>query len=275
MFPEIVITSKRYILIQNPDSNSPFEIDNLELLKYNQYIFYNDSLAYTYLKSKSPQLLKDLVVHYGYNKDKELVAFVLNNFDFTNENLFHDLIFSYNPQTGLFHLKEGVFEDIEKIIYKGKTEDFSYAKEGDGYMSLFQIIERIDKNKTQYYDADMIIAFLFERELRVGIQGHLESYLSSHKQYKSYLQSREYFNFPRLKKYLEVIHQSNDNSIAIIHDPDGFTNLRKDKTTNSEVLQKIKSGEYVEVLDSAGDWYLVKTKEGKKGYVHKSRIKTE
>ena len=59
-----------------------------------------------------------------------------------------------------------------------------------------------------------------------------------------------------------------------INDPDGYTNLRKDKNISSEVLKKIKSGEEIEVLDNSGDWFLVKTKEGEKGYVHKSRIKS-
>ena len=59
-----------------------------------------------------------------------------------------------------------------------------------------------------------------------------------------------------------------------IQDPDGYTNLRKDKTATSEILQKIKSGDHIEVLDNSGDWFLIKTKEGKQGYVHKSRIKS-
>lgn len=58
-----------------------------------------------------------------------------------------------------------------------------------------------------------------------------------------------------------------------IHDSDGYTNLRKDKNTSSEVVEKINSGEQIEVLDNSGDWWLVKTKNGKQGYVHKSRIK--
>lgn len=59
-----------------------------------------------------------------------------------------------------------------------------------------------------------------------------------------------------------------------IQDSDGYTNLRKDKTPTSEILQKVKSGEHIEVLDNTGDWFLVKTKEGKEGYIHKSRIKS-
>jgi predicted Zn-dependent protease len=59
-----------------------------------------------------------------------------------------------------------------------------------------------------------------------------------------------------------------------IEDKDGYTNLRKEKSSSSEILQKIKSGEQIEILDNTGDWFLVKTKEGKTGYIHKSRIKS-
>ncbi|WP_175549587.1 SH3 domain-containing protein [Chryseobacterium polytrichastri] len=58
-----------------------------------------------------------------------------------------------------------------------------------------------------------------------------------------------------------------------VSDPDGYTNLRKDKNTSSEILQQIKSGESIDVLENQGDWWLVKTSEGKQGYVHKSRVK--
>src|SRR5690606_21248119 len=54
-----------------------------------------------------------------------------------------------------------------------------------------------------------------------------------------------------------------------IQDPEGYTNLRKDKNSSSEILQKIKTGEQIEVLDNSADWYLVRTSEGKQGYVHK------
>lgn len=64
-----------------------------------------------------------------------------------------------------------------------------------------------------------------------------------------------------------------ENTEYYIHDSDGYTNLRKDKNTSSEIVEKINSGEQVEVLDQSGDWWLVKTKNGKQGYVHKSRIK--
>lgn len=59
-----------------------------------------------------------------------------------------------------------------------------------------------------------------------------------------------------------------------ISDPDGYTNLRTDKNPQSGILQRIKSGEKIEVLDDTGDWWKVKTTESKIGYIHKSRIKS-
>ncbi|BAP30550.1 glutaminase [Chryseobacterium sp. StRB126] len=60
-----------------------------------------------------------------------------------------------------------------------------------------------------------------------------------------------------------------------IQDTDGYANLRKDKNSSSKILQKINTGEKVKVLNQSGDWWLVISQEGKKGYVHKSRIKSK
>ncbi|SIT09767.1 SH3 domain-containing protein [Chryseobacterium ureilyticum] len=49
-----------------------------------------------------------------------------------------------------------------------------------------------------------------------------------------------------------------------IQDADGYTNLRKDKNTSSQILQKINTGEQIEILNQNGDWWLVVSKEEKK-----------
>ncbi len=86
--------------------------------------------------------------------------------------------------------------------------------------------------------------------------------------YESYIIANSEIN--QISQYLKEKYSLNK-----IVDPDGYTNLRKDKNTSSEVLQKVKSGEHIEVWDNTGDWFLVKTKEGKEGYIHKSRIKSK
>ncbi|OWP83052.1 hypothetical protein BWK59_12595 [Flavobacterium davisii] len=69
-----------------------------------------------------------------------------------------------------------------------------------------------------------------------------------------------------------------------IFDKDGYTNLREGRGVETKVLEKIKTGEHIIVLDNpervfqntededGNSWYLIETKNGTKGFVHKSRI---
>ena len=84
--------------------------------------------------------------------------------------------------------------------------------------------------------------------------------------YESYLKSKS--KIPEISTLLKKYFADNK-----IQDPDGYTNLSKDKNKSSEILEKIKSGSHIQVLDNSGDWLLIKTKEGKQGYVHRSKIK--
>lgn len=75
------------------------------------------------------------------------------------------------------------------------------------------------------------------------------------------------FNYNNYIKYY--------NYYVKINDPDGYTNLRKDNNSKSTILEKIKNEENIKVLDNSSDWWLVESKSGKKGYVYKSKIKSE
>jgi hypothetical protein len=72
-----------------------------------------------------------------------------------------------------------------------------------------------------------------------------------------------YSTIKEIRRILKYIYNLN-----MISDPDGYTNLRKERNTQSEILQQIKSGEKIEVLNNEGSWWLVKTKEGKQGYIY-------
>jgi len=60
---------------------------------------------------------------------------------------------------------------------------------------------------------------------------------------------------------------------AVINDPDGFTNIRSGPGTQYEVISRVVNGELFYVLSPQGDWWRVRTREGKYGYIHRSRIK--
>lgn len=61
--------------------------------------------------------------------------------------------------------------------------------------------------------------------------------------------------------------------IAVINDPDGYTNVRSSQGINFPILGVIKLGEkFYAKANKANDWWQVKTQSGLIGYVHKSRI---
>ncbi|MDR2238725.1 MAG: SH3 domain-containing protein [Chryseobacterium sp.] len=273
-FPEIAIKKKSYVLIQDSDTEAKYAISPDILYHYNQYIFYKDHTALKILKMRDPYLVKDLVLYYGYNEDKDLVDFALKGFDFSNATSFHELIFGRRNKDQQFILRKGIINDIEQIIYKGKTKELlSEVKEGNGYDSLGEILNMMYKNPLDYAECEKNIAFLLEKSLNVGDIGDVQSFINKNKSFINKLEHNNFYDNERLKAFCENLEIFNGPSEdKTINDPDGYTNLRKDKNTSSEVLQKVKSGESVKVLDQNGDWWLVETKDGQQGYIHKSRI---
>lgn len=67
----------------------------------------------------------------------------------------------------------------------------------------------------------------------------------------------------------------NEQTQFEIFDKDGYTNLRADKNSPSKIIDKVVSGESIEILGSVGAWWHIKTKTNKIGYVHKSRIRAK
>lgn len=60
---------------------------------------------------------------------------------------------------------------------------------------------------------------------------------------------------------------------AEIVDADGFTNVRSMKSDKSMVVTTVKVGEQFYTYQQDGNWWQIKTKDGKVGYMHLSRIR--
>jgi len=61
---------------------------------------------------------------------------------------------------------------------------------------------------------------------------------------------------------------------GIISDPDGFVNLRSDKSTSAPVVTKVKEGQIFQVeQDADSDWAKVTLRSGQSGWMHRSRIR--
>ncbi|RMG69648.1 MAG: SH3 domain-containing protein [Bacteroidetes bacterium] len=60
---------------------------------------------------------------------------------------------------------------------------------------------------------------------------------------------------------------------GVINDPDGYTNMRIGPGSRHAVVQKVLEGETFEILDQSSDWWKIRVKSGKMGFMHKSRIR--
>ena len=152
-FPYIAMKSENYILYEDSDVDNEYLINQEDLFHYNNYIFYRDKGSYNLLKTKNPNLLNDLVIEFGYNKDKELTKYVLSNFDFSDDSGFHDLIFTYHPETSKYELREYVFADMERFLDKEKIKK-------DVYPNIKDIIEKILSTPDDYSNPQKTMDYL-------------------------------------------------------------------------------------------------------------------
>lgn len=60
---------------------------------------------------------------------------------------------------------------------------------------------------------------------------------------------------------------------AVIDDPDGYSNIRSQKNAKSQVVTQIPQGELFFTYMQDGNWWRVRTQQGKIGYMHVSRIR--
>ena len=149
-------------------------------------------------------------------------------------------------------------------IYRDKTLLKWYLDENINAGTGIQMLFYYEKNTRQFIRKEMVLAV--DKMLRETPNEHDFAINAA----KDYVQ-RYSHDFDNPKEIIDFLFNSSRG--YCIEDSDGYSNIRADKSTVSKILGKVKSGEKVDVLDDTSNWYLIKTKEGLKGYVHKSRIK--
>jgi len=65
--------------------------------------------------------------------------------------------------------------------------------------------------------------------------------------------------------------QIDRNTYGIINDPDGYTNVREEKSSKSDILFKIYNNKRFKVINDNGNWWLIEYNR-KQGYMYKDRI---
>ena len=149
-------------------------------------------------------------------------------------------------------------------VYRDKTLLKWYLDRKINDETAIQSLFYYEKNMRQFIRKEMVLAV--DKMLR-GTPNEHDFAINAAKYYVQ----RYSHDFDNPKEIIDFLFNSSRG--YYIEDPDGYSNIRADKSTSSKILGKVKSGEKIDVLDDTSNWYLIKTKEGLKGYVHKSRIK--
>lgn len=246
--------------------------NDLSFVSFNKYVFYEDKMAFNYLKFNDNYYLYMLVQDYGYYNN-ELLEYIFKEIKNDLETPFaYSVFFGRIGIHGNWELRKEIFQK-----YINQYPDVN--------ISATSFIAPIIEEKNPYegnreYDVAFILNLLIERNQKKDIYpvGEVDYLFIKYPNFLKHLKNNNYYSFPKLKSYSENQSDSDnsDNPIEYyIQDPDGFTNLRKEKNSKSEIVQQIKNGEKVEVLNEEGKWWLIKTQKEKQGYVYYDRVKVK
>lgn len=249
----------------------------------NKIIYSNDPQSSIIITNVDIDLARDIVVLFNYEEDESLLKKVCDkfgSFDDLNNNFILSTVF-YNKDTSIRNkLLKCLAKDSELI-----------------YNITFYLVDNktkiININNVSSKKIDMAVAFL----LKLGLEGKVnddidtdndKSYRLLNNIFISYpnlikeFENNDFFGYDDLKYFAKIFNteqesQNQTSSVLIykIHDTDGYTNLRSENDTQSPVIAKINTGTQIEVLYDKGNWWYVQTADGKKGYIHKSKIVSE
>ena len=168
--------------------------------------------------------------------------------------------------------KSNLSEDIIiKIASQAKWEEDSVNY---FHMNLVNLVEndiRFMKLLEKYNDKDLNAFWYFYFDL--------EDLIYSSKLYNildNSMRNKSMFVFNSLKE--ERRKSNNDHRKVYVYqifDIDGYSNLRKESNTKSDIIEKLKTNEIVEVLDNSDDWWFILSKNNNIGFIHKSRVKVK
>lgn len=106
---------------------------------------------------------------------------------------------------------------------------------------------------------------------------HLSNFILVDKELIPRMEKNNYYGSTALRDVAKAVlllsSTTDDFADYYIEDPDGYTNVRTSESSKAKIITQVKSGSFVDVIEKRGDWWKVKTDNGKVGYIHKSRIR--
>ncbi len=246
---------------------------NEDFINYNKVLFNDDLLSIAKVIADK-KIIDDIVVYFNYEKNLNLYTTLINSIKKIDDHPkdFNLALLWYNDKSKPEIIREKIISDLEN-----KNPQYIYDLTYFLFLNNKKINEVDEKliNKTLAYLINIQLKRDDEKDLSSN-KGYqlLNNFYVQNAQFLETLQNSNYFDFKMVDKYTQIYLSLKKEQTypGYIQDLDGYTNLRKEKSSSSQIIEKIKSGENIEILDNSGDWWLIVTHKGNTGFVHKSKI---
>jgi len=141
----------------------------------------------------------------------------------------------------------GIITNTKRIDNGKFNSDLLYFTNNDSYKN------RLQYNIKEYINRDTVIPFLKKKNINIIYMNK-----AAHEQ-------------------TDITKMDRDRGVfvltAIIEDPDGYTNVRSRRSASSDIVARVYEGERFYTYIQNRNWWQIKTRDGKVGYMHVSRIK--
>ena len=248
-----------------------------DILNLNTALYFDDPISIGNILSRNIDLGIDMVVLFDYEKNNLLYSFVLNKIKALDEypTYFRFSLLWYNNLSKPEFIRKKLIQDLFN-----KNHEFVFNLTN----FLFENQGKLDNVNKQQIDAtlayllDIQLRFYENKDLRDN-KGYelLNNFYVENDDIMKRFQNLSFFGYKSIEKFTKIYisNSSQITSQGIIQDKDGFTNLRQEKNAASAILEKVKTGSKIKVLDKTDNWWLVITKAGNKGYIFKTKIVSE
>jgi|GEM_PF-5114261 len=269
---------------------------------FNQMLFYNDKAALARVKGANEtdaqqESFESLLYDYAYTGNDDINKILIGRISETREGYdsFVAALYSAmrtkrgfgvrkNVLAKMLQFKPGLMIHVGELLRDIKS---SYATA---------------PNQTERLACLEDIALLLDASIQAAIPGFAEEMYDTNKDWKEEFKKNAYFQLSALRQFSEQGYRTaqqrkedeqenveqvwlvqeaayqdiNKSKTGVINDPDGYTNIRQyGRSTNSQILGKLVNGEKFNFWQTPTptDWWIVQTKSGLRGFVHKSRIR--
>lgn len=246
-----------------------------KFIAYNKLLFYDDHSVENYFE-KNPESAIEVVFNLNYESSERMLTTAIKLARKYRVCDVEKFLFYNNPERGFREKIISLYYDT----YNNSTDNLQYFTDLiEKYSESFCVLSYPQhiKDSCMVYMIKRLIDFDNEYMDKLGSVNrelsyiYLSKFLNVDKKLYSRLIASKFYNSIKIKELLDdykLLHSAR----CYVHDPDGYTNLRKGAGVHTPIVKSLKSGEAVTVVDCNGNWILVKTIDGMIGYIHRSRL---